>query len=266
MPQLLFYTAGLARYISFVRPSNMRTTPENQRFVAHIDVLGMSALVAKDPELAWNLLSLLVKARNDAHYTEITFLDTAERIATPDQVHVVTFSDTVVLFTKGANVNDLRTILIMATQMLNKALHLCVPVRIGISVGTFFFNLTESMYAGPALIEAYHLGEKAQWIGITTSAEVYRRSLEAKLQSGTSDIVIPALVPIDGGPQAGYAVNWPVVLRNSIAATLPVTASQVYEGFAQYFGPWESLDTRARLKYEQTALFMNQSELKGPIA
>jgi len=34
---------------------------EHQRFVVHIDVLGMSALVAKDPELAWGLLSQLVE-------------------------------------------------------------------------------------------------------------------------------------------------------------------------------------------------------------
>jgi hypothetical protein len=235
----------------------------HQRFVAHIDILGMSALVAKDPELAWQLLSQLVEARNDAHATEITFLDTAERIATPDQVQTVTFSDTVVLFTKGAQLNDLRTILIMATHLMSQALHLCVPVRIGISVGTFFFNLKDSMYAGPALIEAYHLGEKAQWIGITTSAEVYRRSIEANLQSGESDIVIPTPIPIYGGNEPGYAVNWPVVLRNSISAPLPVTDNQIYEGFSQYFGPWESLDQRAKLKYENTALFMNQANLNA---
>lgn len=241
----------------------MSITHGHQRFVAHIDVLGMSGLVARDPELAWQLLSKLVEARKEAHATEITFIDTAERIATPDQVQAVTFSDTVVLFTKGAQLNDLRTILIMATQLLSKALHLCVPVRIGVSVGTFFFNLTESMYAGPALIDAYHLGEKAQWIGITTSEEVYRRSIEAKLQSGTSDIVIPTQIPVYGGHNNGYAVNWPLVLRNSISAPLPVTDKQVYEGFAQYFGPWDFLDPHARLKYENTALFMNKFGLSS---
>lgn len=237
----------------------MPTTIEHQRFVVHIDVLGMSTLVAKDPELAWNLLSRLVEARKDAHTTSLTFLDTAETVATPQHVHAVTFSDTIVLFSRGANLNDLRTILVMATQLLSRALHLCVPVRVGVAVGTFFFNLDESMYAGPALIEAYHLGESAQWIGIVTSQEVYRRAIEAHLQSGTSDVVFPAEIPVDGGAQPGYAVNWPVILRTSIAAPLPVTAQQVYEGFAQYFGPFEALDPRARRKYENTAAFMNAS-------
>lgn len=237
----------------------MPTAAEHQRFVVHIDVLGMSALVAKDAELAWSLLGRLVEARKDAHATSLTFLDTAETVATTQYVHAVTFSDTIVLFSRGAALNDLRTILVMATQLLNKALHLCVPVRIGVAVGTFFFNLDESMYAGPALIEAYHLGESAQWIGIVTSQEVYRRAIEAHLRSGTSDVVSPVEIPVNGGVQPGYAVNWPVILRDSIAAPLPVTGKQVYEGFAQYFGPFETLDPRARRKYENTAAFINAS-------
>jgi hypothetical protein len=130
---------------------------------------------------------------------------------------------------------------------------------VGIAVGTFFFNLDESMYAGPALIEAYHLGESAQWIGIVISQEVYRRAVEAKLQSGSSDVVFPADIPVNGGTRPGYAINWPVILRESIAAPLPVTAEQVYQGFSQYFGAFEALDQRARKKYENTAAFMNAS-------
>ncbi|NMM77782.1 hypothetical protein B2J88_39850 [Rhodococcus sp. SRB_17] len=237
----------------------MPTIVEHQRFVVHIDVLGMSALVEKDPELVWSLLGQLVEARKDAHATSLTFLDTAQTVATPQHVYTVTFSDTIVLFSRGAALNDLRTILVMATQLLSRALHYCVPVRIGVAVGTFFFNLNESMYAGPALIEAYRLGESAKWIGIVTSQEVYRRAIEARLQSGTSDIVSPANIPVDGGAQPGYAVNWPVILRNSIAASLPVNAKQVYEGFAQYFGPFEALDPQVRRKYENTAAFMNAS-------
>ena len=237
----------------------MPAAVDHQRFVVHVDVLGMSTLVAKDPELAWNLLSRLVEARKDAHATSLTFLDSAETVATPQHVQAVTFSDTIILFSRGATLNDLRTILVMATQLLSKALHLCVPIRVGVAVGTFFFNLDESMYAGPALIEAYHLGESAQWIGIVTSEAVYRRAIEAKLQSGFTDVVAPTGIPVDGGSRPGYAVNWPVILKNSIAAPLPLTAQQVYEGFAQYFGPFDSLEERTRRKYENTAAFMNAS-------
>ena len=230
----------------------------DQRFVAHIDILGMSSLVAKDPKLAWLLLSSLTEARDQAHNSEITFLDTATRIAAPDQVRAVTFSDTIVLFSKGNDLVDLRTTVIVTTELLNKALHLCVPIRAGIAVGTFFFNLEKSMYAGPALIEAYHLGEQAQWIGIATSEEVYRRANDAEFKSGESSVVVKTYIPVEGGTTDGYAVNWPAIGRNNLNAPLPVSAEQIYEGFAQYFGPFEELPAKVRVKYEHTACFINQ--------
>lgn len=69
----------------------------------------------------------------------------------------------------------------------------------------------------------------------------------------------PADIPIDGGTKLGYAINWPVILRGSIAAPLPVTAEQVYEGFAQYFRAFEALDPWTRRKSQNTAAFMNAS-------
>lgn len=236
----------------------MSKTLENQHFVAHIDILGMSALVGKDPELAWQLLSSLVKARKKAHATIRTIRATAERIEPDKQIQAVTFSDTILLFTQGEKDNDLRALIMMSTDFLSVALNLCVPIRIGISVGTFFFNLEESMYAGPALIEAYHLGEKAQWIGITTSEEVYHRSIKAKLSSGLSHGVICTKIPHRDGLKEGYAVNWPISLRDSINTSFPVTAEEIYEGFEQYFGSWASIPPAAQLKYENTARFMNE--------
>ena len=39
---------------------------------------------------------------------------------------------------------------------------------------------------------------------------------------------------------------------------LPVSAEQVYEGFAQFFGPYSELPPKVRAKYEHTAWFINQ--------
>ena len=220
----------------------------------------MSALVSKDAELAWQLLSKLVEARNKVHATHITFIDTAQTIAVPDQIRSVTFSDTILLFTKGVDLVDLRSILVVTTEFLSKALNLCVPIRVGISVGTFFFNLNESMYAGPALIEAYLIGEEAQWIGIVVFEEVHRRATEAKMMSGKSEVVIKTDIPTSAGTQQGYAINWPAVLASSINARLPVTAEQVYEGFRQYFGPYEQQPERVRSKYQNTAWFINKRD------
>jgi hypothetical protein len=231
--------------------------PSNARFVVHMDILGMSHLVRLSPELAWRALSALVEARNHVGKYQLTFLDTAERTLVGDRVNVVTFSDTIVLFTKSDQLIDLRTVLVVATEIFNKALATCIPIRVGIAHGTFFFNLKDSMYAGPALIDAYELGEGAQWVGMTASEFVYRRAEEAAIKSRSESVVIPAKIPTDAGEQPGYAINWPAILERREGVKLPITAEQFYSGFAQYFGPYDHLAPRARAKYENTVHFFN---------
>lgn len=230
----------------------------HRRFVAHIDVLGMSALVERNAEKAWQLLSDLVSVREEVHKVQIDFLDTAERISAEEKIRSVTFSDTIILFTKGDTIADLRSITILTTELLNKALNLYIPIRAGLAVGTFFFNEKKSMYAGPALIEAYRIGEEAQWIGICTTEEIYMRSKAALFQSGKADVVIPTNIPLKKGTREGYAVNWPALMTNSIKAPNPVSGKEIYQAFSQYFGDWEMLDVSVQTKYVYTAQFLNE--------
>src|SRR5688500_8913271 len=111
----------------------------HDRFVAHLDILGMSAIVEKDYDEAWQMLSALVDARDSATNTTLEFIDRAERIHIPEQVRPVTFSDTILLFTRGATDNDLRALVVTVLQIFYKALYNRVPVRAGIALGPFYF-------------------------------------------------------------------------------------------------------------------------------
>lgn len=229
----------------------------NLRYVVHMDILGMSALVQRDAELAWQALSALVHARDHVGSYEISFLDTAERTKVGERVHCVTFSDTILLFTKSDDLIDLRTVVLVATEIFNKAISTCIPIRVGITHGVFFFNLEDSMYAGPALIEAYQMGEAAQWIGLVASEAVYIRSKQANLKSGRAQVVVPASIPTDAGMKEGYAVNWPAILPLHEGVKPPFSAEQFYSAFDSYFGPYSALSARVRAKYENTVAFYN---------
>ncbi len=61
------------------------------RFVAHIDILGMSTIVEKDPDAAWGMLSDLVAVRDRVTEYEIEFLESNERVSVPDAIRTVTF-------------------------------------------------------------------------------------------------------------------------------------------------------------------------------
>lgn len=78
------------------------------RFVAHVDILGMSAIVERNPEEAWGMLSDLVGVRDRVTNYAMEFRDTNEIVKATDVATAVTFSDTIILFSKGSSDTELR--------------------------------------------------------------------------------------------------------------------------------------------------------------
>ena len=166
------------------------------RYVAHLDILGMSELVHKDFDDAWGMLSDLVEVRDKLSGISIEFLETKEIVNVSEVIKMVTFSDTIVLFTKRNTEIELRCMIVLITEIFHKAIYKCVPIRAGLSVGKFSFNDEKAMYAGPALIEAYRIGEGSQWLGISLAESIHEEAIKLKLQTNGSDIVIPWDIPL----------------------------------------------------------------------
>ena len=228
------------------------------RFVAHIDILGMSEIVEKDADEAWRMLSDLVAVRDRVGNYEIEFLQSNERVLASEAIRAVTFSDTIILFTKGATDTELRCMIVLVTEILHKAICRCVPVRAGLAFGRFFFNMDQSMYAGPALIEAYRVGESAQWLGIAMAKSVQEKAKGLGMKSGRSNIIVEWPVPVKTGTEQRFVVNWPAIVAHDLTVKPPVSVAQFYQAFEGTFGPFAQLPAEVRVKYENTVKFMNE--------
>jgi hypothetical protein len=236
----------------------------DRRFVAHIDILGMSSIVERDADLAWELLSELVAVRDKTSNYALEFFDTIELIAISDVIQSVTFSDTILLFTKDSSDINLRCLIVLVVEMFHKALSRCVPVRAGISFGTFYFNFEKSMYAGPALIDAYRSGEAAQWLGVTLSRSVQDRAAALNMMTGKSHVVVPWDLPVKDKVNPcqvvtapSLVVNWPAVVAHDLAVTPPISIEQFYQPFESIFGVIAELPQEVRRKYSNTVEFLN---------
>ena len=227
------------------------------RFVAHVDILGMSAVVERDADEAWRLLSDLVDVRDRVLNYEIEFPQTGERMPMSEAIRAVTFSDTIVFFTRGDTDVELRALIVLAIEVLHKAMCRCVPVRVGIALGRFFFNIARSMYAGPALIEAYRVGEAAQWLGIVLAMSVQDRARALGMKTGQSDLVVEWSVPIKGGEDSRFVINWPASISHDLKVTPPLSVAQFYQAFESTFGPLAQLSAEVQAKYVNTATFLN---------
>lgn len=231
---------------------------DHLRFVAHIDILGMSSIVDRDADAAWKVLSDLVDVRDRTGNYELEFLDINERVSIAQTIKAVTFSDTIVLFTKGDTDTELRCMIILVVELLHKAMCSCVPVRIGLSYGTFYFNIEKSMYAGPALVEAYRIGESAQWIGITLAKSIEERVMHLDMKSGSSKLIVPWKLPLKNGNKQCFVINWPAVVAHDFTVTPPISIKQFYQGFESTFGALSKLPPDVQVKYENTVEFINE--------
>lgn len=229
-----------------------------QRYVAHLDILGMRTLTTRDHHEAWEMLSALEIALTTSKMATIVSESFDEPIHIPEMVKSVAFSDTIVLYSNADSPRDFHAIFTAVVNLFSKALHLRVPIRIGISKGIFYADEQRSMYAGPALIEAYDIGEASQWLGIVLSASVAKDAIIQNLRKGTSNIVVDWDVPTKNGTVKASVANWPVALEDSFKIEPPLTPQQLYQIFEEYYGPFSMLSESDAGKYINTVKFINE--------
>jgi len=186
-------------------------------------------------------------------------LPEGRRVLLRDHVYTVTFSDTMVLFSKSDEEDDLRSMLVLFSEMYSQLLHLSVPFRGGLAHGRFLFNLEHEVFAGPALVEAYRLGEGAQWMGLVVDGVVAQRSRDYDLKAGIgAPVIVDWDVPWKGGATRRQPViNWPAVFRANLTVEPPITVELFYQAFEQLFGPFSALPESIRAKYDNTVGFIN---------
>lgn len=229
-----------------------------QRYVAHLDILGMRALTNRDHQEAWQMLSALEIALTRSTRITIVSESFADPIHIPEMVKSVVFSDTIIIYSNADSPRDFLAIFTAVVNLFSKALHLRVPIRIGISKGIFYADEQRSMYAGPALIEAYDIGEASQWLGIVLSASAAKDAIAQNLQKGTSNIVVDWDVPTKNGTVKASVANWPVALEDSFKIPPPLTEQELYQIFEEYYGPFSMLRESDARKYINTVKFINE--------
>jgi hypothetical protein len=149
-------------------------------------------------------------------------------------------------------------LIVLSAEVFHKAFCRCVPVRIGLAAGQFRVDSSRSMFAGPALIDAYRSGEQAQWLGISLSDEMAKEALPLRMKTGGSNVVVPWKLPTKAGWVDRHVVNWPAVYSHDFKIKPPISIDQLYAGFLPAYGPFDRLPAAVQAKYRNTVEFVNR--------
>lgn len=123
-----------------------------------------------------------------------------------------TFSDSLVIFTEGTTIEQLRKLINFLVRLYRASLVECgLPLRGGIAVGEYddiqateFSNLQKGIVVGSAFIDAYAL-ESAN--GIKGSKILFRQEIKLKIEKSISGHQVKSVKKDSSGNEI-YELNW----------------------------------------------------------
>jgi hypothetical protein len=184
------------------KPKKWKVT--NNRFVAFIDILGFRDLVMREDHAA--ILSLLysIQEENGFIFENNSFFS--------DDIYVVTFSDSIILFTKGDTFHDFRQLFTVVGNLMSRMVFLSVPAKGAVAHGSISVDKGKNIFFGQPIIDSYLLGEDLSYIGVVAhnSLDKYVASLEPNLKSLLQQYLVEISTPFKYGTINHLNVNWPL--------------------------------------------------------
>ena len=141
----------------------------NKRFIAFFDILGFKDMVIKLSHA--EVLKKLVLIKNHTKKLENLKFD-KEKVTkagispNADQTKSVTFSDSIIFFSKGNTKEDFFKILIDSYSVLKTALNNDIAIKGAISYGDVTVDFENSLFFGQPIIDAYLLHEDLHMLDV----------------------------------------------------------------------------------------------------
>lgn len=179
-----------------ITKTNWKTT--DNRFVAFLDLLGFKdKVMRKSHDEIYNELSKISSYKKKLE--ESIKAEIITRNFNDIDIYIVSFSDSIVLFSKNDSLDNFKFFTIALKSLFSKAIKNKIALKGGIAHGTISVNKSEQIYFGQPIIDAYLIEEDVNYLGIVchnsidiflnenTSSELIRNSykfIETPLKSG----------------------------------------------------------------------------------
>ncbi|MBN2137315.1 MAG: hypothetical protein JW720_05890 [Sedimentisphaerales bacterium] len=236
---------------------------KHERYVALFDALGFKEAVARNLHEAWGVLEDLRVSMEETLNLFVKLPKGKILIQNSERTAATNFSDSVIIFTKGDEIEDLQSIFISSTAFFAKALNRCVPLRGAISHGEFLFNPEKNLFCGVPLNRAWCLAESVPWSGIIIDECVAKRYSENPLMSGGKSVIVRWNVQrkaiSERVQESLWVLNWPLVCKENFNQDIKLSPESYSSAFYSIFGSsYEKWAEDVRAKYDNTVEFIKQ--------
>jgi CRISPR/Cas system-associated protein Cas5 (RAMP superfamily) len=181
--------------------------PTDDRFVAFLDILGFKDLVMrKSHEEIYQSLNQISKSKKliEKAALEIDSVGDAE-------VYVVSFSDSIVIFSKNDSIENFRYFLLATRWLFTGAFNKQIPIKGAMAHGEISLNKTEQIYFGQPIIDAYLMEEDVNYMGVVAHNSIDEYIANIKNQEEKDkfeNILIEEKTPLKCGLLTHTNLNW----------------------------------------------------------
>ncbi|MFZ1705871.1 MAG: hypothetical protein WAT79_16110 [Saprospiraceae bacterium] len=181
--------------------------PTDDRFVAFLDILGFKDLVMrKSHEEIYQSLNQISKSKKliEKAALELDSVGDAE-------VYVVSFSDSIVIFSKNDSIENFRYFLFATRWLFTGAFNKQIPIKGAIAHGEISLNKTEQIYFGQPIIDAYLMEEDVNYMGVVAhnSIDEYVANINNQEEKDKfKNLLIEEKTPLKCGLLTHTNLNW----------------------------------------------------------
>lgn len=226
---------------------------EERVFVAHLDVLGMSTLLRRSTSDAWRLLVDLADATES---DELPLTDDSR-----GSLRERFFSDTILIRTQSDDIGSLHTVVARSLEIFRSAFRAGIPLRGGIAHGSWIESAQgeHDLFTGQALLSAHEVGEPQEMLSVALCGQSSARFRSKPFElANRTTATLEYNIPVKNGHRRGTVLNWPAFCRLELSTMSVDNGRSVAARFGT-LGSYDSLDERARRKYDNTAAFIAAS-------
>lgn len=184
---------------------------KGQRFVAFFDLLGFSAWLEAEGSLevftyVRGFLNLMIRSSLPG---SIVNADMSVIVRDESNMGFINFSDSIVFYTKDDSEECLDTMIKVCGEFMNGVI--TGPSRMirgAIAHGDFFADPESNAYVGQALVDAYKLEGRQDWLSFSFHDSVVKLKEFRVLAKKYPSFIVPALVPLRGDSDLPFCLNW----------------------------------------------------------
>lgn len=189
----------------------------DKRFVAFIDILGFKDKVMR------NSHENIFKELSNISTAKMKLEETVNEINSGhfenSDIYIVTFSDSIVLFSKDSTFPSFEFFLIATRFMFGNTIKNKIAIKGGIAYGEISVNKTEQVYFGQPIIDAYSIEEDVNYMGVVchNSIDYYiNENIDyAKKSALIKRLLMETETPLKSGKITHKNLDWFYMLANN---------------------------------------------------